>query len=148
MRVTLDLTLSVELLGCGKVVRLRVDKETSLHVLDLHLDRESRIGFQSPKVLGEGELGRGHVVYGGNGTDGSRIAGASCDLLAVGDGQVGDGQTKVDEVVARCQGPHLPGSRNILAVILKSFGQDSRVDGQGCLRVATSTWCRTSCGRG
>jgi len=56
MRVTLDLTLCVELLGCGKVVLLCVDEETSLHVLDLHLDREWLIGFQSPKVLGEGEL--------------------------------------------------------------------------------------------
>lgn len=57
VRVTFDLTLSVELLGCGKVVLLRIDEETGLHVLDLHLDRECRIGFQSPKVLGEGKLG-------------------------------------------------------------------------------------------
>lgn len=57
VRVTLDLTLCVELLGCGKVVLLRVDEETGLHVLDLHLHREWRISFQSPKVLGEGELG-------------------------------------------------------------------------------------------
>jgi len=57
VRVTLDLTLCVELLGCGKVVLLRVDEETGLHVLDLHCDREWRIGFHSPKVLGEGELG-------------------------------------------------------------------------------------------
>ena len=57
MRVALDLTLCVELLGCGKVVLLRVDEETGLHVLDLHLHCEWRIGFQSPKVLGEGELG-------------------------------------------------------------------------------------------
>jgi len=57
VRVTLDLALCIQLLGCGKVVLLRIDEETSLHALNRHLYGEARAGLDSAKVGGEDELG-------------------------------------------------------------------------------------------
>lgn len=98
MGVTLDLPLTVQLLGSGEVVSLGVGEESSLHVLDVHLDGEGGIGPDRTKVLRELELGRRHVVDRGDSTNGSRVAGPSGDLFSIGNGSV-DGQAEVDEVV-------------------------------------------------
>lgn len=57
MRMALDLTLRVQELRSGKVVRRSVDEEASLHVLNLHFNGEQGVGLDSTKVRGEGELG-------------------------------------------------------------------------------------------
>ena len=96
-----DLSLAVELLWRGKVVLLSVDKVTGLQVLDRHGDGERLIGGDGVTVFGVLELGGWHVARGGDGADGCGVARTGGDLLAVGDGQVGNGETKVDEVVRR-----------------------------------------------
>lgn len=56
VRVTFDLAIRVELLRSCKVVGLRIDEETCLHVLDRHRDGESLPGLDCSKVRREGEL--------------------------------------------------------------------------------------------
>jgi len=62
MRVTLDLALSVELLGGSEIIGISIDEKTSLHVLDGHLNSESLVRLERAKVLWGGKLGRGHVI--------------------------------------------------------------------------------------
>lgn len=103
VRVTNDLSATVQLLRSGKVVLLGVDKVTSLHVANGHLDGERSVGCNGSKVLGEDKLGGWHVVDAGDGTNGRGVARAFTDLLAIGDLEVGDSQAKVDKVVGRSQ---------------------------------------------
>ena len=57
VRVTLDITLSVDLLRSGEVVLVGVDEVTGLEVLDGHRNRESGVGLDSLTVNRECELG-------------------------------------------------------------------------------------------
>jgi len=58
------------------------------------------------------------------------------DLLPVGDGQVGDGQTEVDKVVGRCLGGNLTCCGNVLTVIGETTSDDLGIEGQRSLCVA------------
>ena len=107
MRMSFDSPLCVELLRRSEIILLSVHKISGRQVFDGHTDCERRVGSNSTAILGVGKLRRGHLVCCWNGTDGGRVARASCDLLSVGDGQVGDGQTEVDEIISRCQGSDL-----------------------------------------
>jgi hypothetical protein len=61
--VTDDLTLTIELLRCGKVFHLGVSENTSLNLLDVHLDGESSVWLDGGvTVRGEEEFGGWHVV--------------------------------------------------------------------------------------
>jgi len=131
MRVPDDLALLVELLGSGKVVFLGVDEEAGLHVLDVHLDRERRVRLEGSKVGGESEFGGGHIVGGGDDTDWRGVARAGGDLLAVGDGFVGHGQTKVDKVVLGSERWNLACCGHVLTVVFKAGGDDPRIQGYG-----------------
>jgi len=62
VRVTLNLTFSVENLRSSKVVLLSVNEKSSLHVLDVHLNSERCVGLNGAKVGWKHEFGRGHVV--------------------------------------------------------------------------------------
>jgi hypothetical protein len=73
MRVTLNLSLSVEYLGSGEVVLLSVDEESGLHVLDVHLNGEWSVGLKGAQVGWVHKFGRGHVVDGRDKTDGCGI---------------------------------------------------------------------------
>lgn len=57
MRVTLDLALSVELLGGSEVIGISIDEKTSLQVLDGHLNSESLVRLERAKVLWGHKLG-------------------------------------------------------------------------------------------
>ena len=50
--MTNNLAFTVELLGGSVVIRVGIDKVTSLHVDDSQLNNESMIRFQSGKVYG------------------------------------------------------------------------------------------------
>ena len=98
MRVALDKTLPVEDLWCGKVVGLGVDEETSIEVVDSHLDSEGLVGLNRAEIRGEFELGGRYVITRGDDTDRSWVAGACGDLFAIGNGLF-DTRAEVDEVV-------------------------------------------------
>jgi len=98
--MALNLALLVKKLGSSKVILSSVDKEAGLHVADRHLDGESSVGFDGPKVRRVHELRRGHIGAGRNDTHRSRVAGPCLDLLTVGKGQI-DSQAEINEVVRR-----------------------------------------------
>lgn len=56
MRMALNLPFVVELLRSSEVIFLCINEESSLHVLDLHLDCECCVGFNSTEVKREGEF--------------------------------------------------------------------------------------------
>lgn len=62
MRVPLNLALGIEELRCGEVVLLCVHEEPSLHPPDGHLDLELGVLLDRVSILGEDELGGGHVI--------------------------------------------------------------------------------------
>ena len=128
MGMALNLPLAVDLLWSSEVIFLGIDKESSLHVLDLHLDCERSVGFNSTKVKREGELGRRHVFNGGNKTDGGRVAWTIGDLFAIGDRELGDSQTEIDEVVGGSEGSNLAIYGYILTIVLEASGNDPRVE--------------------
>ena len=127
MRVADDLALLIELLGSRKKVLLGVDKCTSLHVLDVHLDRERRVRLDGSKVDGESEFGGRHVVGTWDNTHGRRVARTGGDLLSVGDGKVGYGQTEVDKVVLGSERRDLACCGYVLAVVCKTGGDNPRI---------------------
>ena len=57
VRMTLNLTNVIKLLGCSKVVGLRVDKESSFHILNIHLNGEWVVFSNGDKILWEDEFG-------------------------------------------------------------------------------------------
>jgi len=73
MRMSLNLSLSVHLLRCSKVVRIGIDEEAGLHALNSHLNGEVRVSLDGAAVGWEDELGGRHVSRGGNDTHGCRI---------------------------------------------------------------------------
>lgn len=126
--MSLDISSGVGELRGREVVLVRVHKEASLKVVDGHGDRESSVGRDDVAVLGVLELARGHIRLSGNDTHGRWVAGTSLDLLSIGDGQVGDGEAEVDEVVARGQRGNLSSGGLVLTVVLKTSGNDLGVE--------------------
>lgn len=59
------------------------------------------------------------------------VTGTSGNLLAIGDGKVGDRGTEVDEVVGGGEGGDLTGGGVGLAVLLEAGGDDGGVEGCG-----------------
>ena len=74
VRVTDNLSLTVELLGRGEVVLLSIDEVAGFHVLDRHRDGKGLIGGDGVTIFGVLELGRWHVARGRDGTDGRGVA--------------------------------------------------------------------------
>lgn len=109
VRVTLDITGTVDLLRSSKVVLGGVGEETSLEVSDGHRDGERGVGLDGVAVLGVLELGGRHVGLRGDDTHGRGVAGTGLDLFTVCQRKVGDGQTEVDEVVRRGERSNLTG---------------------------------------
>jgi len=141
-----DLTLAVKLLGSSEVVLLSVGENTGLHLLDVHLNGERSVGLDGVVVVGrEDELGGGHVVEGGDITDGAGVARTFLDLLSVGDGL---SNTEVNEVVGRGQGSGLASNGRVLAVVVETRGDDSRVESRRGLRVTTSSGTGSTCSSG
>lgn len=101
MRVTLDVAGGTDDLGGSEVVLFSVDEEARVEVGDGHGDGEVLVRGDRVQVLGECELGGRHVGRRGDHTHGGGVTRTSSDLLTVGDGQVGDSETEVNEVVAR-----------------------------------------------
>lgn len=124
VRVTLNISTAVRELGGGEVVLVRVHEESSLEVGDGHGDREGGVGLDDITVLGGLELGRRHVRLCGDHTHGRWVARTGLDLLSIGDGQVGDGQAEVDEVVVRSQRSNLTSGGLVLTVVLETGGDD------------------------
>lgn len=57
MRVTLDLALTVDLLGGSEIILIGIDEKTSLHIVDGHLNSKCLIRFNGAKVFGEDKFG-------------------------------------------------------------------------------------------
>ena len=129
--MALYLALSVQLLGCRKVVGVWVDEETSLHSLDRELYVDVGVGWDGIEVGGADELSRGHVRRRRDHTHRRGIARSACDLLTVGDGCIRNRQAKVDEVVGGGQRGDLAclATLTSLTVARKTLGNDSRVKG-------------------
>lgn len=121
VRVADDLAGRVDLLGCGKVVLVRIHEVARLEVGDRHFDRECRVRSDDSSVRGELELGRRHLRLGGDDTHRRWVARAGNDLLAVGERQVRGG-AEVDEVVGRCQRGDLASFWLVLTVVCKALG--------------------------
>jgi hypothetical protein len=113
-------TLTIDLLRSGKVVLLSIDKVASLEVVHSHDNIESSVGLDGTKVGRIDELGAGHAVYVGNNTNGGGVARSSDDLLAVGEGEVGNSQAEVDKVVGRGERSNLTSGRNRLAIVVEA----------------------------
>jgi hypothetical protein len=109
-----DLALRVERLRVGKVRFRRVRERAELDTLGLQGDVETRAGGDGVEVRGALELGCGHVIDGGNGSDRDGVAGASCDLQTIGDGLA---SAEVDEIVRGCGGGTLAGNRGVLTIV-------------------------------
>jgi len=125
--MALDLTGTVELLGGRKVVGLGVGEETCLHAPDVQLNSKCLVSLDGGEVLGETELGGGHVVGGGNGTNGDGVARPTLDLLAIGNGGV-HGCAEVDVVVGRCQRSNLASNRWVLAIVGETTSNNPLVE--------------------
>lgn len=127
VRVALDVARGVHLLRRGEVVLVRVHEVARLEVVDGHRDGERRVGLHGAEVLGERELGRGHVRRRGDDAHRRGVARTGLDLQAVGDGQVGHGGAEVDEVVRRGERCDLAGFWYVLAVVLEASREHRRV---------------------
>ena len=127
VRVALDVAGAADLLGCSEEVLVRVDEEARVEVVDRHLDGEVLVRGDGRAVLGEDELGRRHVRRRGDDAHRRGVAGASGDLLAVRDRQVGNGRAEVDEVVLRRQRGNLAGGGVGLTVLLEAR-RDDRIE--------------------
>lgn len=73
VRVANDLALGVDLLGSSEIVLGRVHESTRLEVGNSHSDREGRVLSERVTVLGDSELGRGHVISTGDDTHRGRV---------------------------------------------------------------------------
>ena len=124
VRVAGDVAVGRDRLGRGEVVLVRVHERARVQVLDRHLDREVLVRGDRLPVLGEHELGRGHVRLCGDDTHRRGVAGAGRDLLAVGDREVRDRRAEVDEVVRRRERGDLASLSNVLAVVREALGDD------------------------
>lgn len=124
MGMSLDLAIPVQLLGSSKVVGLSVDEESNLHTLNCHGDREGSVGLDGTKVLGSDELGGRHAVNTGDATNGYGVAGASSDLLAIGDELT---SAEVDEVVGGGERWDLANCGNALSVFSEATSDDTGI---------------------
>lgn len=131
MRMPDDIPLAVHLLRRRVVVRLRVDEIAELEVVEVHDDIEVGVGGDGAEVGRVGEFGGGDVGSSGDDTHGGRVAGTGGDLFAVGDGEVRNRSTEVDEIVGRGEGGDLAGGGVGLAVLLETGGDDGGVEGCG-----------------
>lgn len=127
MRVADDVTSAVDSLGRSEVVGLSVDEVTSLEMVESHRDGKRLVRSDGLSVRREGELRGGHVRLCGDDTHRRRVARAGGDLLTVGDGEVGNGQAEVDEVVVRGRRGNLAGGRSLLAILLETSRNNIRV---------------------
>jgi len=118
----------VHSLGCSEVVRIRVNEEARVKVVNRHRDRKVRVRLHRAQIGRENELRRRHVVHAGNHTHRRRVAGAILYLRAIREGQV-DGRAEVDEVVGGRSGGDLTslGAKFVSAVILEA-GIDQRAE--------------------
>jgi len=80
VRVTDDESLAVQLLGCSKVVLLRVHEMASLEVGDGQRDHERLVGRDRSKVGGIHEFRGWHVRFRGDQTHRRRVARSRRDL--------------------------------------------------------------------
>ena len=115
------------LLRSSVVVGLRVHEVTGLEVVECHRDGEVLVGGDRRTVGWVGEFGAGHVRRASDDTHRRGIAGASRDLLSVGDGLVADGQAEVDEVVVGRQRGNLSCSRSLLSIRLETLCDDGGI---------------------
>src|ERR1700683_1298008 len=99
MRVTDNLALGIKLLRRGKIVLLRVNEVTSLHVRNGHLDGKGLVRGDVLHIHRELELSRWHGGGRRDLTHRRRVARPCFDLLTVCDRQVGDRSTEVYEVI-------------------------------------------------
>src|ERR1700691_1016211 len=134
MRVTNDLALAVELLGCGKVIFFGVHEVTGLYALDHHLDGEILVSLHCSKILWEHEFARRHRSGGRDLAHRGRVARSSCDLLAVGNGLVRS-ETEADEVVSGRQRGHLACFLSPLTILGKARGDNGGIKSYTCMMV-------------
>jgi len=130
MSVADNITRTVDLLRSGVVVGCCVNEVARLEVVNGHLDGERLERGEVLAIHGHYKLGRGHICGGGDDTQWSGIARTSLDLLTVRDGQIGNGETEVDKVIARGKGGDLAGSGHLLAIALETSGNDFRIESQ------------------
>ena len=120
VRVTLDITGTVNLLRSSEVVLLSVGEESGLEVVDGHRDGERCALLDRRAVRRERELSRRHVRLRGDDTHGCGVARTGSDLLTVRERKVGDSQAEVDEVVARGERSNLTSGWLVLPVVLET----------------------------
>lgn len=93
----------INLLGSGKVIGIRINKEPSLDPFHRQCHLECGVRWKNSQVVRTDKLGAGHIRGGRNGTHRSGVAGTTFNLLAIRYREIGQRGTEVDEVVGRCQ---------------------------------------------
>jgi len=130
--VTDDDTLCVELLRSHVIRLVCIRENTSLHIVQGHLNRECLIGRNLGEVLGENELAIGLVGLWDNIAHRDRVARARGDLLSVGDRL---SRAEVDKVVRARQGGDLTGFLNGLTILFETCFDEIRGESQRRVRV-------------
>lgn len=102
--VTLNLPrCRIKLLGSGKVIGIRINKEPSLESFHCQRHLESGVRWKNSQVVRTDKLCAGHIRGGRDGTHRSGVAGTIFNLLAIRYREIGQRGTEVDEVVGGCQ---------------------------------------------
>lgn len=100
MRMPLNETSSwIELLRCCKVVRVWVDEVTRRKVPDSQRDLKGGVRWDDSEVSGRDKLSTRHVGGRRDRPHWSRVTRTVLDLLAIGNGEVGERSAPVNEVV-------------------------------------------------
>ena len=93
----------IELLRCCKVVCVWVDEVTGRKIPNSQRDLKSGVLWDDSEVDGRDKLDTRHVGGGRDRPHWSRVTRTILELLTIGDGEVGERSTPVDEVVGRCK---------------------------------------------
>jgi len=137
VRVTIDETIIIQVLGRGVVLLLGVDEVAGSEIVDGHQDRESLVlGERRVAIRGEDELGRRHGGSARDHAHGDGVAASIDELLTVREGDV-DRQAEINEVVTGHDGRNLAGFYDILAIVETMGLDDCGVQSEGCLGIIT-----------
>lgn len=123
-----DLVLGIKGLRRSKVALFGVHKVARLHALDCHGDSEWGVRSKVLHVGGVDKLASGLLRGWREYAHRRRVARASLDLRAIGEGELRCQKTRVDKVVARGCRRRLTGRWCFITILFESRRNDSRVE--------------------
>ena len=134
------------MLRSSEEVLLRVNESTSLHIDNLHLNRERLVNREVLQVRRHPEFGRGHGLLIRDSTHWCWVTRAILLLLSIreftwGPICLGEEETEVDEVVCRGEGCCLAclGVVLIQTILCETGLNNAGIEGQGGLSISSSS---------